>query len=298
MKSCTLLLLLALASPAFAQDSTASKEQDARPRRDFGPIVLQEDDVPAFPEMPANWNEERKDVPHGVIEMIEYDSKTVGTTRKMLVYTPPDYSRDESYPVLYLMHGIGGDETEWNRYAKPQVMMDNLIADGKSVPMIIVLPNGRARENDRPEGNAWAAAPAFANFEHDLLNDVIPTIEARYSTRTDRDGRALAGLSMGGGQALNFGLTHIDKFAWIGGFSSAPNTKPPAELLPDPDAAKQLKMLWLSAGNKDILFPISQRFHSYLKEHAVPHVWHVTDLNHEPAEWRQALYYFVQKIFR
>ena len=117
--------------------------------------------------------------------------------------------------------------------------MDNLIADGKAVPMIIVMPNGRAQKNDRAEGNVFASAPAFEKFEADLLNDVIPAIESQYSVVADRDHRALAGLSMGGGQSLNFGLSHLDTFAWIGGFSSAPNTKPPAELVPDPAAARK-----------------------------------------------------------
>ena len=157
--------------------------------------------------------------------MIEYESKTVGTTRKMQVYTPPGYSKDKKYPVLYLLHGIGGDETEWERFANPDILLDNLIADGKAVPMIVVMPNGRAQKNDRAEGNVFAAAPAFAAFEQDLLEDVIPAIESRYSAQADREHRALAGLSMGGGQSLNFGLAHLDTFAWVGGFSSAPNTK-------------------------------------------------------------------------
>ena len=140
--------------------------------------------------------------------------------------------------MLYLLHGIGGDETEWQRFAKPNVLLDNLLADGKVAPMIVVMPNGRAQKNDRAEGNVFASAPAFAAFEQDLLKDVIPTIEARYSVQADREHRALAGLSMGGGQSLNFGLAHLDTFAWVGGFSSAPNTKPAAELVPDP-AARQ-----------------------------------------------------------
>jgi enterochelin esterase-like enzyme len=102
---------------------------------------------------------------------------------------------------------------------------------------------------------------------------------------------------MGGGQSLNFGLAHMDKFAWVGGFSSAPNTKPPAELLPDPNAAKQLKLLWLSCGNKDGLISISQGVHSYLKENNIPHVWHIDSHAHDAQEWKQALYYFAQQLF-
>ena len=117
-------------------------------------------------------------------------------------------------------------------FLSPNVILDNLIADGKAVPMIVVMPNGRAQKNDRAEGNVFASAPAFAVFEKDLLDDVIPAIESRYSVIADSRGRAIAGLSMGGGQSLNFGLGHLDTFAWIGGFSSAPNTYPPESLCP------------------------------------------------------------------
>jgi enterochelin esterase-like enzyme len=271
-----------------------------RSRRGFGgPIVLGPDDKPAFDDPSVDFNVERDDIPHGTLEMIEYDSKTVGTRRKMNVYTPPGYSAEKEYPVLYLLHGIGGDETEWQRFCNPPVILDNLIADGKAVPMIIVMPNGRAQKNDRAEGNVFASAPAFETFEADLLDDVIPTIESRYSVIADRDHRALAGLSMGGGQSLNFGLTNLDKFAWIGAFSSAPNTKPPAELVPDPAAPReQLKLLWLSCGNKDGLIRISQGVHAYLKEHDIPHVWHVDSHGHDPTEWSKNLYLFAQRIFK
>jgi enterochelin esterase-like enzyme len=230
---------------------------------------------------------------------VTYDSKSVGTTRKMQVYTPPGYSKDKKYPVLYLLHGIGGDETEWQRFAKPDILLDNLIADGKATPMIVVMPNGRAQKNDRAEGDVFRSAPAFAAFEQDLLKDVIPTIESRYSVQADREDRALAGLSMGGGQSLNFGLAHLDTFAWIGAFSAAPNTKPAKELLPDPTAAKaKLKLLFLSCGKKDNLIRIGQGVHAYLKENDVPHVWHVDGNAHDPPHWKNSLYHFVQRIFR
>lgn len=262
-------------------------------------IVLGPDDKLAFDEPPAGIDTRRDNIPHGKVEMIEYDSKTVGNSRKMQVYTPPGYSKDKKYPVLYLLHGIGGDETEWERFATPSVLLDNLIADGKAVPMIIVMPNGRAQKNDRAEGNMFAAAPSFAVFERDLLDDVIPAIQARYSTYTNRENRALAGLSMGGGQTLNFGLAHLDTFAWLGGFSSAPNTKPPGELVPNPAAAKeQLKLLFLSCGNKDGLIGISQGVHAYLKEKGVPHIWHVDGNSHDATHWRNSLWLFSQRIFK
>jgi enterochelin esterase-like enzyme len=278
----------------------AGRESGERNRRGFGgPIVLGPDDKPAFDDPPANFNAVRDDIPHGKLELIEYDSSSVGTRRKMNVYTPPGYSTDRKYPVLYLLHGIGGDETEWQRFCKPEVILDNMIADGSAVPMIVVMPNGRAQKNDRAEGNVFASAPAFAKFEADLLEDVIPTIESRYSVNAERESRALAGLSMGGGQSLNFGLMHLDRFAWVGAFSAATNTRPPAELVPDPAAPRdQLKLLWLSCGNQDGLIRISQGVHSHFKQHDVPHVWHVDAHGHDPTEWSKNLYLFAQRLFR
>lgn len=256
------------------------------------------DDKAAYDAPPAGFNEKRDGIPHGKLEMVAYESKTVGTTRKMQVYTPPGYSKDKKYPVLYILHGIGGDETEWQRFAKVDALMDNLIADKKAEPMIVVMPNGRAQKDDRANAG-MQAAPAFATFERDLLDDVIPAIESRFSTRTGPENRALAGLSMGGGQTLNFGLGHLDTFAWIGAFSSAPNTKPPAELLPDPAKAKAgLKLLMITCGNKDGLFRISKGVHTYLAGKDVPHVWHVDGHGHDPTHWGSALYNFSQRIFR
>jgi enterochelin esterase-like enzyme len=263
------------------------------------PIVLGPDDKPAVPAAPSGFNVPRDGIARGRIETVEYESKSVGNKRKAVVYTPPGYATGIGYPVLYLLHGIGGDEEEWRKGAKPEAVLDNLIADQKAVPMIVVMPNGRAQPNDRAEGNVMAAAPAFAKFEQDLLHDLIPFIEAKYATKTARDSRALAGLSMGGGQALNFGLGHLDTFAWIGGFSSAPNTKSPELLVPDPvKAAKMLRLLWLSCGDRDGLIFISQRTHAYLKEKNVPHLWHVPPGAHDFAVWSNDLHHFAQRIFQ
>src|SRR5688572_6603774 len=181
----------------------------------------------------------RANIPHGKIDTITYKSKTVGTSRKALIYTPPGFSKKKKYPVLYLLHGIGGDKKEWLNGGKPQVILDNLYADRKLEPMIVVMPNGRAMKDDRAIGNVFDSAKvkAFATFEKDLLNDLIPFVEKKYSVLADREHRAITGLSMGGGQSLNFGLGNLDKFAWVGGFSSAPNTKAPEELLSNPDEA-------------------------------------------------------------
>jgi enterochelin esterase-like enzyme len=284
-------------APAVAPAAAAAP----RPRRGGfgGPIELGPDDKAAFPDAPAGFDQAREGIAHGKLEMVEYDSKSVGTKRKALVYTPPGYSADRKYPVLYLLHGIGGDEEEWRRGGQPNVILDNLIADSKAVPMIIVMPNGRAQADDRAGSNAMATAPAFGVFDQDLLGSLIPFIQSKYSVKADRESRALAGLSMGGGQSLNFGLGNLGTFAWVGGFSSAPNTKPAAELVPDPEKAKaQLKLLYVSCGNKDGLIRISQGVHSYLKEKGVPHVWHVDEHAHDFQHWKKGLFQFSQLIFK
>lgn len=281
---------------AVAQDNP---ERPRRPGGFGGPIELGPDDVAFYEAPPEGFKDRRESIPHGKIDLIEYESKTVGTTRKANVYTPPGYSTDTKYPVLYLLHGIGGDEGEWIRFANPSDLFDNLIADKKATPMIVVMPNGRAQKNDRAEGNVMAAAPAFAVFEKDLINDLIPAIEAKYSVDNNREKRAVAGLSMGGGQSFNFGLGNLDLFAWVGPFSAAPNTNPPEKLIPDVEAAKsKLKLLWISCGNKDGLIRISQNVHKFLAKNNIEHVWHVDGHGHDPAHWSSSLYWFSQSVFQ
>ena len=265
------------------------------------PIVLAEDDKPAFPTAPEGFEQKKVLMARGNLDTILYASKTVGNNRKALVYTPPGYNKAKRYPVLYLFHGIGGDEFEWLRQGHPQVILDNLYADKKITPMLVVLPNGRAMADDRSGGNVFdpEKVKAFATFEKDLLNDLIPFIESNYPALNTRENRALAGLSMGGGQSLNFGLGNLNTFAYVGGFSSAPNTKSPAELVPNPaEVTSQLKLLWISCGDRDGLINISQALHVYLKEHQVPHVWHVEPGGHDFKVWKNDLYFFSQQIFK
>ncbi len=269
-----------------------------------GPIELKPDDKPAFPNPPDGFDKSHEGSDRGKLERVDYDSKTVGVKRWMQVYTPPGYSKDTRYPVLYLLHGIGGNEREeWAKGGVANVVLDNLIAGKKIEPMIVVLPNGNATTNTADGGFGRGGAGGFGGwgkpFEDDLIKDIIPFIESHYSVKADREGRALAGLSMGGGQSLNIGLANLDTFAWVGGFSSAPNTKPAAELVPDPEkATKQLKLLYISCGNKDGLIRISQGVHAYLKEKNVPHIWHVDEHAHDFQHWKKGLYNFAQLIFR
>ena len=218
------------------------------------------------------FDELHEGISHGRIDTIVYHSTTVSTHRKALIYTPPGFTKKKKYPVLYLLHGIGGDEKEWFNGGSPQIILDNLSAEGKIEPMIVVMPNGRAMKDDRAIGNIMAPdkVEAFANFEKDLLNDLIPFIEKSYPVLTDRENRAIAGLSMGGGQSLNFGLGNLDKFAWIGGFSSAPNTKAPEVLVPNPAVANEkIKLLYISCGASDGLISFSYRLHNYLNKNNI-----------------------------
>lgn len=243
----------------------------------------------------------RPSVAKGKVETISYPSKTVGVDRKVTIYTPPGFSKEKKYPVLYLLHGIGGDEFEWLNGGTPQVILDNLIADGKTVPLIVVMPNGRAMKDDRAGGNIMepAKVQAFATFERDLIDDLIPFIEKNYPVLANRENRAIAGLSMGGGQSLNFGLGNLDKFAWVGGFSSAPNTKPAQELLPDPEKAKQqLKLLFISCGASDGLIGFSKRTHDYFEEKGVPHIYYIEPGNHDFKHWKNGLYMYSQLLFK
>lgn len=252
-------------------------------------------------QAPRGFDSLRTEIAHGKIDTISYASKTVGTTRRAIIYTPPGYSKNNKYPVLYLLHGIGGDEKEWLNGGKPQVILDNLYADKKIEPMIVVMPNGRAMKDDRAGGNIFDSikVQAFATFENDLLNDLIPFIEKKYSVLTDREHRAIAGLSMGGGQSLNFGLGNLGKFAWVGGFSSAPNTKRPEELIPDPEAAKnKLKLLWISCGDNDGLISFSKRTHDYLYEKGVQHIYYIEPGGHDFKVWKNGLYMFSQFLFK
>ncbi|MFC2089323.1 alpha/beta hydrolase [Bacteroidota bacterium] len=262
------------------------------------PSIAQEGSIQA----PRGFDSERSGIAHGKIDSIIYPSKTVGAERKAMIYMPPGYSEESKYPVLYLLHGIGGDEKEWLNGGSPQVILDNLYAENKLKPMIVVMPNGRAMKDDRAGGNVFDSVKvqAFATFEKDLLNDLIPYIEKEFPVIADREHRAIAGLSMGGGQSLNFGLGNLDTFAWVGGFSSAPNTEPPEELVPDPEKTREmLKALWISCGDEDNLIRFSERLHEYLEENKVPHIYYVEPGGgHDFKVWKNGLYNFSQLLFK
>ena len=279
------LFLATVATAVNAQDGTAAG------------------DVPAFAAPPQGFADESPDVRHGQTQEFSYESAVTQTRRKAMVYLPAGYAPDRRYPVLYLLHGLSGNQYEWAGYVRATVILDKLIASGRAEPMIIVMPNGRARTDDGPpppdQMFTTAHFAAFASFEADLLRSLIPAIDGRYSTLADAQHRAIAGLSMGGGQALNIGLTHLDTFGGVGGFSSAPNTKTAAELLPDADTARRkLKLMYLSCGSQDRLISASQSFHRALRDGGIPHIWHVDAHAHDRESWAENLYHFAQRAFR
>ncbi|PIM52155.1 enterochelin esterase [Roseateles chitinivorans] len=295
-------LLLVLGAVAQAQEAGPVTPDTAR--ANFArTIVLADDDVRSTPLPPRGFDEARAGVAPGKVEEFSYESGVTGGRRKALVYLPAGYPSGRAYPVLYLLHGIGGNQHEWTGYVRANAVLDNLIADGKAVPMIVVMPNGRALPDDSvpPPDRVFTEANAagFAKFERDLLDFLIPAVEARYRVQADARHRALAGLSMGGGQALNIGLAHPDTFAWIGGFSAAPNTRATAELIPDPDALRRgLALLYLSCGNRDGLINVSQRVHRELLRQGIRHQWNVDASGHDRESWSDNLYQFSQRLFR
>lgn len=304
-------------TPAEATPDAAGPRRGRRGRGGRGgfggPIELGPDDKAAFDDPPAGFDVRRENVPHGELKAVPYDSKTLGTLRQIRVYTPPGYSSDRKYPVLYLLHGIGGNDMEWIRACRADHVLDNALADGQIQPMIVVFPNGNSSVTAdggsaargegaggrRGRGGRGGGFDSWGTpFENDLLKDIIPYIESHYSVQADREHRALAGLSMGGGQTLNIGLANVDTFAYVGGFSSAPNTKAAEELVSDPKSLKKLKLLYLSCGNRDGLIRISQGVHNALKEKGVPHVWHVDSNGHDGTHWANNLYLFGEHIFK
>jgi enterochelin esterase-like enzyme len=257
--------------------------------------------ITALYDSPSGLGNKNPDAPTGKLEHITYYSTTTGVDRNCYIYTPPGYSTDQTYNVLYLLHGIGGTESEWVDGASVDVIMDNLYYEEKVQPMIIVMPNGRAAKDDSVPENVYSFSSvlAFNNFENDLMKDLIPFIEENYPVYTDKEHRAIAGLSMGGGQSLNIGMGDLDMFSYVGAFSAAPNTRTARQLLPDPKIANEkLKVLWLSCGLSDNILYVTDDIHQYLTEKDVEHIFYTLKGGHDWVVWQNGLYNFAQLIFQ
>jgi enterochelin esterase-like enzyme len=256
-----------------------------------------------------------KDVPHGKISQHLYFSKITEAPRRCFVYTPPDYDKntDSRYPVLYLQHGMGEDETGWAVQGKANLILDNLIAEKKAVPMIIVIDNGYASKPSPSVQSAGipARGPDFSVFEEVMIKEIIPMIDASYSTISDRDHRAMAGLSMGANQTIRITMNNLDKFSIIGGFSGTTNFPSADALNPetfmdgkfkDGEALnKKIKLFWLGLGTKEPNpFPGSVgAFRAMLDKQGVKYTYYESQgTAHEWLTWRRDLYQFAPLLFK
>jgi enterochelin esterase-like enzyme len=255
-------------------------------------MVVAQDAVPAYLQV--------RSVPHGTVQTVEYKSKALGTDRKMIVYTPPGYERSTNrYPVLYLLHGAGSTETSWTERGRAHVILDNLIADGKLKPLVVVMPFGFAAQRAQgARGDAAENKMQREGFSKDFLQDLIPLVDSKYRVYTDREHRAIAGLSLGGAQALAIGLTHRELFSRVAGFSPAMGaSNNPATGGVDfetvlADAAginSDIKFLWVSCGTEDTLFNSIHDFTQQLSKHKIEHIYRVTGGAHVYPVWQRNL---------
>jgi enterochelin esterase-like enzyme len=240
-----------------------------------------------------------QDVPHGVIRQHTYHSKSMGLRREMAVYTPPGYDQSSArFPTLYLQHGSGDNQATWTVHGKAHWIIDNLIAQKRAQPMVVVMMDGHATAATAGGGGSGLQNNTSL-FQRDLLEDVMPFVEANYRVKTESTGRAIAGLSMGGGQSLTIGLNHLERFAWVGGFSSAVPSREAIEgVLKDETANEKLKLLWIGCGKADFLLRRNEEFIALLKEKNLRHEWHLTEGGHTWPVWRIYLAEFAPKLFQ
>lgn len=242
-----------------------------------------------------------RDIPHGDVRDLAYSSKSLGTQRELVVYTPPGYaSSSQQYPVLYLLHGAGGDQRSWTQRGQAQVILDNLIADRRLEPLVVVMPFGYAfaREPGAARGDADENRRQREGFARDLFADVIPLIESSYRVYADREHRAIAGLSLGGAQALALGLSHTDVFSRVAAFSPAMGAAIGPErggvdfdrVLADSDAINgRLALLWIGCGIDDTLFGSNKAFSEQLTGLGIEHEFRVTQGAHTFPVWQRYL---------
>ena len=259
--------------------------------------------VPGPPSLPWEVN----DVPHGAIHHHFYTSDVAADDRDYYVYTPPGYdpSAKKTYPVLYLLHGFSDDASGWTAVGKANIIFDNLIAQGKAKPMIVVMPLGYGTMKFvRLAWSAWdhqeLRQQNFDKFRQALLTEVMPRIEREYRVTNDRNARAIAGLSMGGSESLLTGLNNLDKFAWIGAFSSGGIPEEFEKDFPalDAKANQQIHLLWIACGTDDHLITVNRKLREWLKQKGVQHTDIETPGMHAWMVWRRNLAEFSALLFR
>jgi len=247
-------------------------------------------------------------VPHGELHERWYTSKSLDTVRRVFIYTPPNYERGSMrYPALYLLHGAGSDESSWSESGRVNLILDNLIADGKLKPLIVAMPYGYAYPPGSPLASGTDAMKRQRNgFNRDLIEDVIPLVQAGYRVYTDREHRAIAGLSLGGAQALGMGLGHPELFSRVAGFSPALGAVTSREaggldlkeLVADSRKVNgEFKLLWVGCGTDDTLFQSVQAFSQMLDSGGVKYVFRETDGAHTWLNWRRYLAEVAPQLF-
>ena len=251
-------------------------------------------EVPGDP--PRLW--EWQSVPHGTVHVHDYFSKALDHQRRLHVYTPPGYEKDsKEYAVLYLFHGSGDNDATWTEVGRANFISDNLFAQHKTMPMIIVMTDGHAVTGNPTTVSTNMISRNVTAFGEDLLKDVIPLVESTYRVKTGRDNRAIIGLSMGGGQSLSIGLRHREMFAYVGGMSSyLPGADKTVEEL-FPDGKSNLKLLWFACGKDDRLVENARQLSSALKAKGIPHEFKETAGNHSWPVWRRYLGEFMPLLF-
>ena len=247
------------------------------------------------------------DVPHGEVHHHFYKSAVVGDQRDFYVYTPPGYDGrgKQTYPVLYLLHGFSDDASGWSAVGRANVILDNLIAQGRTKPMLLVMPLGYGAPEILRGGfgafrNTELRDRNFAKFSEALLGEVLPRVESGYLVNKDRNSRAIAGLSMGGSESLLSGLNNLDKFAWVGAFSSGGIPEEFDKDFPklDAKANNQLKVLWIACGVDDRLIELNRKLRSWLEAKGVHKVDVETPGAHTWMVWRRNLVTFSGLLFR
>jgi enterochelin esterase-like enzyme len=268
------------------------------PRNPDVKVWLQLNSMVEVPGDPPRLHEVRN-VPHGAVHMHTYHSSSLDQTRQLFVYTPPGYqAAGEPLPVVYLLHGFGDLPDAWTSVGRAHVIADNLIAERRIEPVIIVMPYGHVR-SPRVVSRPASMPDDNQAVRRDLVEDVMPFVQTNYRAAADPERRAIVGLSMGGGQALTTGLTRLDLFRWVGGFSSAtPQGDLDAQFAALQGNLPSLRLLWIGCGRSDFLLQRNETFHDWLARHGVEHTYRVTDGGHEWPVWRKYLAEFLEKTFK
>ncbi len=253
--------------------------------------------IPGTPPNPWDFQA----VPHGTVHQHTYLSKVLGRERTLCVYTPPGYEADKEriYPLLVLQHGSGDNEQTWIAHGKAHWILDNLIAANKARPMVIMMIDGHPMGSVPRDSLADKKVMAMEAFQRELLEDATPIVETLYRVEREPKNRAIAGLSMGGGQSLSVGISNLNRFSWIGAFSAAPPESNRVDpIIADATAMNgKISLLWIAVGKEDFLREKNETFVAQLNKAGIKHEWLLTEGGHSWPVWRQYLTEFLPKLF-